>query len=44
MSEEEDEYLKEYEKDMASIYRAKHFTAKQTEEYWMNRAKEKKGG
>ena len=36
----EDEYLKEYEKDMVSIHRAKHFSRKQTEDYWKKRAEE----
>ena len=40
MSEEEDEMLKECRKELASDYRAEHFTAKQTEEYWKKRAKE----
>ena len=30
-------YADEYAKDMASIYRAEHFSAKQTEDYWKKR-------
>lgn len=40
MSEEKDEMLKECRKEMASVYRAEHFSPKQTEEYWKKRAKE----
>lgn len=40
MSEEEDEMLKECRKELDSAYRVKHSTAKQTEEYWKQRAKE----
>lgn len=40
MSEEEDEMLKECRKELASAYRAEHYTKEQTEEYWKQRAKE----